>query len=157
MRIDINTTAQIGKGLSIKREKGENDIEIVVAHLKFSDAFVQREAIDQLLGLYDGWSHALFDDLGAPVCRMDLVPTKFAAAATGKIKGAPEDAGITLTEADITDVVIRLADKGAMLSGTVSWLVAGDEASDAEPLIGRLCMIHWILQDAGQGDLLRAA
>lgn len=158
MHIEINTVGTVGKALNIKREKGEDDAEIVVAHLKFSDAIVPRETIDELLNRSIGWAQScLYDELGAPIARMEISLPKFACEVTGKIHGTLKGDNITLTQATLDGVSLLLTDKGASLSGNLAWLVAGDEASDAEPLLGRLCSLHWVLQDAGQKDLLRAA
>lgn len=157
MRVEIETTATIGKGVSIKREKGSDDIEVVVAHLKFDNALVPREVIDELLGQDIGWAqHCLFNELGAPIGHIELSLPRLKLTATGKIRGVDGDA-ITLTEAAFDSITLTLTDKGALLSGALAWKVAGDEVSYLEPLLGRICVIHWIAQDGGQQDLLRAA
>lgn len=158
MHIEVNTVGVLGKSLSIKREKGEDDAEIVVAHLKFSDAIVPRETIDELVGMGIGWAEScLYNELGAPVARMEISLPKLSCEVTGTIKGNAKDDSITLAQATLDGVSLLLTDKGASMSGNLAWLVAGDEASDAEPLIGRLCSLHWVLQDAGQKDLLKDA
>jgi len=158
MYIEIETVATIGKSLNVKREKGDDDIEVCIAHLKFSNAFVQREVLDQLLGMPIGWSQvSLFDEQGAPFQRLEITPNKFAANITGKITGVENNHGLTLKQADLSAVVLSLYDKGAILSGEISWSIAGDETSDTESLLGRLCKLHAVVQDSGQQDMLKVA
>lgn len=158
MHIEIETTATIAKSVSIKREKGADDIELVYAHLKFSLALVSREVIDALCNMPKGWAtRSFYDELGAPYIKLDMGLPQFDAIATGRINGVEGDHGITLAQADLTGVAIALYDKGGWLSGELTWAVAGDEVTDLEPLLGRVCMLHVVVQDSGQGDLLKAA
>lgn len=158
MQVDINTAAKISKGLSIKREKGPGDTEVVVAHLKLGAAWIPRETVDALVGRYEGWCNdTFFDELGAPITRLSLKLRKVRLTATGVIRGTLEADRVTLTDATLDDIEIDLADKGANLSGSLSWKTAGDESSDLEPLLGRVCIFHAIVQDGGQQDLLQSA
>lgn len=158
MHIEIETTATIAKSVSIKREKGADDVELVFAHLKFAFALISREAIDALCNMPNGWaSRSFYDDMGAPYVKLDMALRKFEAIATGRINGVEGDHGITLTQADLTGVAVSLYDKGGWLSGELTWAVAGDEVTDLEPLLGRVCMLHVVVQDSGQQDLLKAA
>jgi hypothetical protein len=43
---------------------------------------------------------------------------------------------------------------GALLHGELSWVAAGDEASDVDCLLGRQCVAHWELHDGAQMSLL---
>lgn len=165
MRIEIDTTALIGKGVTIKREK-RGDEEELIAHLKFQGAFVQREVIDELCRQPIGWSQGcLFDDLGAPIGRLVLQLPNLVATITGSIRGVKARESISLTEAALEGVALAIGTQtrddlmqpGAMLSGELTWVVAGDEASDLETLLGRECGIAWTIHDGGQQDILRAA
>lgn len=62
--------------------------------------------------------------------------------------------GTTVTICCLTLVSIG-GNTGALLSGQLIWTVAGDEAGDAEPLLGRECGCLWAVEDGGQQDLLR--
>jgi len=158
MYIEIQTTAQLSKSMSIKRE---GDVEVLVAHLKFDGALIQREAIDELVGQPIGWAQScLFDEQGAPIGHIELALPKLVAQVTGKIRGVKDDDHITLSQAFMDGVTIRMSgliNNQALLSGSLAWKVAGDEASDLEPLLGRLCALHWVIQDGGQQDMLKAA
>lgn len=157
MYTEIETTAQLSKGMTIKREK-EGDVEVLVAHLKFDGALIQREIIDELVGQRIGWAQScLFDEQGAPIGHIDISLPRLVAQVTGKIRGVKDDDSITLSQAFLDGVSLSLFDNGALLSGALAWKVAGDEASDLEPLLGRLCALHWVIQDGGQRDMLKAA
>lgn len=156
MRVEIETAVEIGKGVSIKREKAEDDTEVVIAHLKFAGGKVQYEVIDELCCQPIGWAqHSFFNELGAPVAPIIVDLPRFAAEATGKIRGIQHGESITLTQADIDGVTLTLCDNGALLAADLAWKIAGDEASDLEPLLGRLCGFHVVVQDAEQGDMLK--
>jgi hypothetical protein len=160
MYIEIQTTAQLSKSMSIKREK-EGDVKVLVAHLKFDGALIHRETIDELVGQPIGWSQScLFDEQGAPIGHIEIALPKLVAQVTGKIRGVDADDHITLAQAFMDGVTISLSgliNNQALLSGSLAWKVAGDEASDLEPLLGRLCALHWVIQDGGQQDMLKAA
>jgi len=157
MKTEIETTAEIGKAVNIKREK-DGDTEVVVAHLKFDAALVPRETIDDLVGRPIGWAqHCLFDEFGAPIGHVDISLPRLSLIATGKIRGIKSHEEITLRQARLDDIVLKLTDNGALLSGSLAWKIAGDEASDLEPLLGRVCILHVIAQDSGQQDMLQAA
>jgi len=157
MRIHIETVARIGKSVSIKRLK-INDVEHVVAHLKFDGAILNREQMDGVCGQPDGWANlSFFNEQGSPCGWIDISLPKTSLSLTGRISGVTEGASISLTEAVVDGIVLSLADKGALMSANLSWIVSGDEASDLEPLLGRLCRIGCVIQDSGQGDLLKAA
>lgn len=158
MHVQIESAAKIGKSVSIKREKGSGDEEIVVAHLKFSDTWIPREAFDEFLGQPVGWSQmCFFDEGGAPIAHMDIFLPIFVADVTGVIAGPQRNEEIKLNSARLQGVTGSLADKGYRISGELSWEIAGDESSDLEPLLGRVCRINWVVQTSGQQDLLKAA
>lgn len=157
MNINLQTAITVGKSLAIKREKGDDETEVICAHLKFTDLFLRREQVNALCGMRPGWAEtAFFDELGAPFGLWSLVLRRAEFAVTGSISG-PDDHGLVFTEATIDGVEITLTSQGAVLAGQVSWLVAGDEAGDAEPLLGRICQAKLTLTDGGQMDMLRTA
>jgi hypothetical protein len=158
MRIEINSIGQVGKSLTVKRTKVDDD-EVVVATLKFEDLLVDRETIDGLCYQPDGWANlAFFDELGAPRIRLVLgLSKKLKLTATGAIKGVKKGEAIKLTEAELTDIELHLHDKGALMCGALSWQVAGDEVSDLEPLLGRTCTVVATISDGGQQPLWGAA
>lgn len=55
MTIILDTVLVLGKGLTIKREKGDDDNEVTRAHLKFTDLFLHREQVNALCGQRPGW------------------------------------------------------------------------------------------------------
>lgn len=153
----IESTAEIAKSLSVKREKGE-ETDAVIARLKFSGLIVDRETLDVLCGQPSGWSAgALFDELGAPLGHWTISLPALALAVSGSIRGAKPTERLTLSNAVIASVELTLDKLGALMSGTLAWQVAGDELEDVEPLLGRECGVSWVVSDSGQQDMLRAA
>ena len=151
----IETVLTVAKGFSLKREKTE-DAELVYAHLKFSEMFLAREQIDALLSQRDGWARAaLFDPYGAPLMAMDIALPKLELCVVGIIGDAEKEDRLQLLDATLGDVSLLLTTQGASMSGTLTWQVAGDEATDVEPLLGRICSGKLTLRNR-QGDLLRA-
>ncbi len=158
MRVEINTIGQVGKSLTVKRTKVDDD-EVVVATLKFEDAVVDRETIDELCYQPIGWAQgAFFDENGAPRIRLNLgLWKKLDLTATGAIKGVKAGQAIKLKQAELRDVELSLHDKGALMSGSLTWEVAGDEVEDLEPLLGRLCTMVFTVVDGGQQPIWGAA
>ena len=153
MNIELKTTGIVGNGLTITREKDE-DGEHTVARLKLADVFVTRDQIDRIAAQPPGWHHAFFDDLGAPRGVWSLALRKTAFAASGVISGTDGD-GIKLGNAVLDNIELAFAALGGLLSCTVSWLIAGDEAGDIEPLLGHECRVLLSLDDGGQQDMLQ--
>lgn len=153
MSITLRTTGKVGTGLAIRREKAEDKTEQTFAHLKLADCFITRREIDALCDRPDaGWSDAFFDDMGAPLGLWTLVLHKVEFSATGRIHG-PEPAEIKIANATFGNLEITFTKQGGLLAGTVTWLVAGDEAGDAEPLLGRECGVALVLTDGEQESL----
>lgn len=152
--MQLNTVATIGKSLSVKREKQPDETEALVAHLKFTDALLDRDTINRIVGANVGF---LFDELGAPVARLVLGLPRLALTATGAIHGSTEraDLRLTLADAELSGIEIALADKAGNLSAELTWKAAGDEVSDIEGLLGQLCVVDFALEDGGQADLFR--
>lgn len=152
----ISTVATIGKGLTVKRKKVEEG-EQVIAHLKFSDAVVSREEIDGIVGCHDNWARTcLFDELGAPVAAMNLELLRRDLTVSLHLTGTGDEE-MHVAGGTLTGIVLTLDKSGALLAGVLSWPVAGDEVSDAEPLLGQIVRAEFHLTDGQQGDLLRKA
>lgn len=153
----ITSTLTLGKSLAIKREKGDDDAEVTRAHLKFTDLFLSREQVNTLCGMRPGWAEtSFFDELGAPfgAWRIALDGSEWSLA--GAIDG-PRDDGMRFTDSSavLDGVELTFTKLGALASGQITWLVAGDEAGDAEPLLGRECRAELHLTDGGQRDMLK--
>lgn len=152
--IQIRSTAELGKSLSVKREKDGDDV-IVACHLKFADLFCDREQFDEICRQPIGWHGAFFDELGAPVNVFDIGLPLSSWSVTGRIKGGdsrPEE--LRLLQATLSGVTCTLTKLGALLSGSLSWKARGDEAEDLTELLGRLVAVDWQIADGGQQDLL---
>lgn len=151
----ISSIATIGTGLTIKREKQADKSEKIIAHLKFTDLFVSREEMDSLCGQPDGWARGtFFDDLGAPVARLELsMPYREMTASVKLDDGKSSE--MHMAGATLSGIALYLDKSGALLSGQLSWEVAGDEASDAEAMLGQDVRAEMHLTDGDQGDLLR--
>lgn len=152
--IEINSTAELGKALAVKREKQE-DSEVVACHLKFSDLFVTREEIDELCQQPLGWHAALYDDQGAPVARMVLGLPKGEWSVIGTLtQGEKRPGKLNLLEATLDGVSLELIPLGALLAGSLAWKARGDEVEDVTELLGKLVAVKWRVTDGGQDDLL---
>lgn len=156
MSIEIDSVCAIAKGMAVKREKQPDKTEATIAHLAFSHCMVTRETIDQLLGLPIGWSQrALFDDLGAPYVRMTLGIEDIAFEINGTIRGNKNKGEfMRFAQGTLASISIELRDKGALVSGEITWKVAGDEVSDVEPVLAQTVACHFVLLDPRQADML---
>lgn len=157
----LTTAITLAKSLSVKREKDDEGIEAVIAHLKFSDAFVSREDIDWLLGIPEqiggSWARmALFDDLGAPLARLEIAAPRREFTVSLRMTGTGDEE-MHVAGGTLTGIALVLDKSGALLSGALSWPVAGDELADVEPLLGQIVRAEMSLTDGGQADLLKAA
>ena len=158
--IRITSTATLAKSFSVKREKTDDESEHVVAHLKISDCLVDRDQLDEIIGLPVGWSTgALFDDLGAPLARLTLGLARRELRLSGVIKGGEKstDPKLKLKDAAVDGITLELTKLGALLSCQLSWTAEGDEVDDIADLLGQLCAASLVLEDGGQADLVDAA
>lgn len=157
MTIQLITVLTLGKALAIKREKGEDEADVTKAHLKFSEMFLRREEINQICGLRPGWAEtSFFDELGAPLGLWSLVLHK-AEFTVGCIITGPDRRGLKVVGALLSGIELTFTDLGAVMAGEITWLIAGDEASDIEPLLGRECSVAMAISDGGQMDMLKDA
>ena len=157
----LTSVATLSKSLAVKREKDDEGTEAVIAHLKFSDCVVSREEIDELLGVVREqgvpWArNVLFDELGAPRARLEIAAPRREFTVSLKFSG-PGDEEMHVAGGTLTGIALVLDKSGALLSGSISWPVAGDELADVEPLLGQIVRAEMSLTDGGQGDLLKQA
>lgn len=158
MRITITSVAKMGKGISAKREKQDDDTEATIAHLKFAGLFVTRDEIDVLCGQASGWCSLFYDDNGAPVLRASLSLLKREYTVIGTVKGHADAQGsLAFVQATLSGMAVTFTNLGGELSGELTWEAGGDEISDAEALLGQLARVEWTVRDDEQGDLLKAA
>jgi len=156
MTIEINATCEVAKSFSVKREKRDDDTEAVIAHLKVADVMLDRDQIDELVGLPIGWSQsALFDEQGAPYQPLTLGVPRKDLTLTGAIRGKP--GGVTLRDVAVSGITLDLTRLGALLSCGLAWEADGDVVDDIADLLGKLCAIEVVIEDGGQADLLRPA
>lgn len=154
MHLTIDTVADIGKGLSVKREKQKDNTERAIAHLKFTGLKLDRDQLDELVCRAIGWTTMCFyDELGAPFAHCVLAFPRLELEVSGVVKG-PGRAGLRLAQATLTSVEVALADKCVLVSGELVWEAAGDEVSDIEALLGQTCGTVWTIRDDRRQDLL---
>lgn len=151
----IHTTCQVGKSLAIKLTK-EDDTELVMASLPFSEALVTRDDADELLGVPLGWSQRLFDELGAPAFRGSISLDGLDLDCAAVVKGSERDRLEIRGGATLTKITLELQPLGFLLSGTFTWAISGDESGDAEELLGHLCRLELEIVRP-QADLLKPA
>lgn len=159
MIIRINATAQLPKTFRVAREKLDDHTEQVIAHLRVSDIMIDRDQLDEIIGLPVGWATgALFDDLGAPVARLTLGLTRRELLLTGVIKGGEKstDPKLKLKDATVDGITLELTKLGALLACQLSWTAEGDEVDDIADMLGALCAVDAVLSTSGQQDLLGA-
>lgn len=156
MTIEIEATCEVAKSLNVKREKRDDDTEAVIAHLKIADVMLDREQVDEVIGLPIGWAQsALFDDFGAPRAALTLGVPRKDLTLTGVIRGNP--GGVTLHDVEVSGITLDLTRLGALLSCALAWAVSSDEVDDISDLLGKLCTIEVVIADGGQGDMLRSS
>jgi hypothetical protein len=155
--IHLKSTAKLAKSFSVKREKTDDDSEHVVAHLKIADCLVDRDQLDELLGLPKGWSTgALYDDFGAPLSRLTLSVARRELLFTGVLRGGEKsmDPKLKLKDAEISGITLELTKLGALLGCQMSWAAAGDEVDDIADMLGTICALDAVFSSSGQQDLL---
>lgn len=156
--IHIASFAELGKALSVKRDKSEDDIQILTAKITVARLFINRETIDELLPMPIGWAaRTLFDDQGAPLFKASLDLGKAEWTVSGQLSGSDDQTALSLSDGTLHGVALTLDKFGAFLSGSVSWAAAGDEVEDLADLLGRDVRAVLTLTDGGQADLFKAA
>lgn len=158
MTIRINSVCKLGKSFSVKSEKDSDKTEITVAHLKFSELFIDRETMDAIAGFPSGWAaRSFFDDTGAPLKPLTINLEKRLLSCTGRVMGPDQNPSLSLVQADLGNIALTLVMHGAHLSGEFAWVARGDEVEDLTELLNKLCSAELELRDAGQADLFRGA
>lgn len=152
----IETVATLAKSASIKREKDEKDVEKTFVHLKIAGLFVMREQVAEILNLDEMIVSDLYDEQGAPVVPLIVANPLRSFTATGVLRrgDGPSASILKVSNAEFEKLELILCAKGAYMSGSLSWEVAGDEASDLEPLLGRDCGAKLSLETDRQLDLI---
>jgi hypothetical protein len=124
--------------------------------MKYTAMPVQREHMDELLGMPFGWaSLALFDDQGAPYRGLNISTTRDTLRVTGKISGPKGEPRLVLTGASLSDVESSLISLGAVTGGTLTWVARGDEVEDVCQLLGKTCRAEFQITDGDQDDLFQ--
>lgn len=153
----IEATAEIGKSISVKVEKSDDD-EVTRCHLKIKDLLVNRETADLLIGWQPGRADlALYDETGEPRAYFGIALSREYEIG-GSIAGNAETREkLVLSSAVLKGVQLDLCPLGAKLSGELVWGAAGDEVSDIEPLLGKLCVVRLVVRGQQQIDLFQGA
>lgn len=155
--IVINTILEIGKAFGAKATKDDSGVATTTAQIKFSGLPVDRNCIDELLGMPVGWCRgALFDDHGAPLKRFGVSVYGRVLRVSGSISGPRKTPSLPLLQAELTDGSLRLVPLGAVFEGTLTWGARGDEVSDVSDLLGKTCAAVWEITDGDQADLFSA-
>lgn len=153
--IEIKSFAQLGKSLSVKREKDADDDSIVACHLKFEDLFVDRDVFDELCRQPIGWHEHFYDEQGAPVGALEISLPGRAWSVTGSINAGPNrPERLNLLEATLSKVTLTLRKLGVLVGGAISWRARGDEVEDLADFLGTLAAVEWRVSDGEQRDLL---
>ena len=159
MTIALKTTAKLTGGFSMKPQKdGDHGKTRDVCRLKFAELFLTRDQVDEVARQRPDWHKCLFDDLGAPIGRLEIALVETSFTVTGTIAGTDGEGTLKLLEADLTKVKVAPTVLGAVLSGVLSWTARGDEVEDLAGLLGQLVDCAWRLTGSEQQcDLLRDA
>lgn len=158
--IELISTGTLSKSLAVKRETRDDKSEVVVCTLGLADVFVDRDQLDELLGMAVGWSTgALYDEGGAPRVPMALTPHRGEWTASGVISEGikPRAASIKINTAEVSALALDLTKLGALAALKLTWDAVGDEVEDLTDLLGRECRVTLAFTDGGQQDLLRGA
>lgn len=152
--IQINSILEISKSFSAKATKDDAGVATTIAQIKFSGLPVDRDCIDELLGMPVDWCRgALFDEQGAPLKRFGVSVYGRSLRVSGTICGPRRTPSLPLLQAELTDAALTLVPLGGVLDGTLTWGARGDEVSDVSDLLGKTCAAVWEVTDSGQGDM----
>lgn len=156
--ITLNSICELSKTLSTKVEKSEAGVEVVNCALKFSGVSVDRDTLDELLGMPIGWCQdKFFDEAGTPVRTLSIGMHGRELAVSGTIRGVKAEQSLRLLQADLTDIRFSLVNLGAVFEGKLTWLARGDEVEDVMLLLGKTCGVSWEIHDTGQQDMFAGA
>lgn len=150
----LNAVAEVSKSFTARREKGDDDADSNVScSLKFAELAVERDEIDELVGLPQGLAGRFYDELGAPLAPLTLSSKKRALDVSGRVRFDTNN--LTLgSDCELTDIAVTLKELGGLLEGTLTWAARGDEVEDVTELLGRACHLELTVVGPAQGDLL---
>jgi hypothetical protein len=155
--IKIDSILEVAKSFSAKATKDEAGVGTTIAQIKFSGLPVDRDCIDELLGMPVGWCRgALFDEQGAPLRRFGVSVYGRSLRVSGNISGPKRMPSLPLLQAELTDGSLTLVPLGAVFEGTLTWGARGDEVSDVSELLGKTCAAVWEITDGEQPDMFSA-
>lgn len=142
--------------MTTKTTKGDGGEDLILCSLKYTGMPVQREHLDELLGMPFGWaSLALYDDQGAPYRGLAISATRESLRVTGTISGPRGEPRLALVSATLSDVESALISLGAVTGGTLIWAARGDEVEDVAQLLGKICRAEFQVTDGEQDDLFQ--
>jgi hypothetical protein len=152
--IKLDTILKLGKSMTTKATKDEAGVPTTVCVTKFAELQVDRDSIDELIGMPVGWcSLHLYDEQGAPVRRFGVSVFGRTLRVSGAISGPKGDPTLPLLQAELTDAHLTLMPLGAIVEGTLTWGARGDEIEDITGLQGALCRAKWEITDGDQADM----
>src|SRR5438105_1650289 len=152
--IKLDTVLELGKALAVKATKDDAKARAVIAMVKFTGLPIDRDTIDELMRKPGGWCQkVLFDELGAPIGHYSIGVLGRSWRVSGSIAGGHREGTLPLLQAELTDLTFSLVPLGAVAEGTLTWASRGDEADDANDLLGNTCRAVWEITDGGQEDL----
>ncbi len=152
--IKIDSVCSIAKTFTARADKDESGAPTTTAKLKFSELYVDRDTVDELLGEPIGWCQGtLFDESGAPRRRYGITVYGRLLRVSGTVTGPKDRPTLALLQAELSDLYLTLIPLGALLEGTLTWAARGDEVEDCADLLGKTCAASWEVTDGGQADL----
>lgn len=155
--IKIQTTLTLAKSMTAKSVKDDSGQMVTVALVKFADMQIDREMLDELLGMPIGWCRgALYDEQGAPLRRFGVSVYGRTLRVSGAIKGTRNEGTLALLQAELDDCDARCVPLGALIDGRLTWAARGDEVEVISELLGKECLAEWEITDDGTDDMFRA-
>lgn len=154
--ITIDSVLTLAKSFTAKSTKGASGELVTVGQVKFDDLQVDRDALDELVGMPVGWCRgALYDEQGAPLRRFGVSVYGRMLRVSGTIAGTKPHQVLSLLQADLEDIELRCVPLGALLGGKLTWAARGDEVEDVSELLGRICNAKWEITDGESDDMFR--
>jgi hypothetical protein len=154
--IRIDSVLTLAKSITAKTTKDGSGMPVTIAQVKFADMLVDRDALDELLGVPLGWCRTcLYDEQGAPLRRFGLQVFGRTLRVSGTVTGTKPGETLSLLQADLDDTELRCVPLGALMNGVLTWAARGDEVEDVSELLGRLCSARWEITDGEPGDMFR--
>jgi hypothetical protein len=156
--IKLDTVCKLAKSIKASAVKDDSGVPTTIAQLKFSELDIRdRDAVDELLGMPIGWCRtALYDEQGAPLKRFGVSVYGRLHRISGSLCGPKPNQVLSLLQAELEEVWLRLTPLGALAEGMLTWAARGDEVEDVMELLGNTVSAKWELTDAGQEDMFGA-